>query len=347
MTAPRLPPEAPGLRLFTFCLAATILLLAGVPAAPRLSGLLLLGWSFACLLRALWIAEMLFLAEKPDGKNGGKNREKPRMHLLPRIIIGEKNLRRRLDSGLAALRAGNDGLLLFLAAGIPLAGWALYLHLFPAPPGDFGAFLQRIETFMHDAGPARTGLSIPDRAGFLNGLSQILWIGLMVWACRSYACAGESAALLVKTLTACFLLLLGLCLMSGGMAGNPFDSPPLWAETGWGGFAAMEKAGFLPGARPSSFSVRATELGLRGTLLLYGPGLAALWAILRNTGRSERRKNHALAASGTLFSMLLADLLLADGSYAFALWLSGWSLTAALWGCAGTPRNGSAARHWH
>ncbi len=329
----RAASEAPGLRVFTALLVSSVLLLAGFPGSDRLLGLLILFWSFFCLLRALRIIETALLPADPEKQR--------RSRLLPWIILSEKNLRQRLDSGRAALRASNADLLIFLLAGGALAGWAFYLRLFPVYPEALAATAKQIGIFLHahsdHASGELPGIT-PGWTGFLSRLSQILWISLMVWACRSYACAARQSGVLLKGLALCFALCLGLCLMANGPADSLVGQPLLWAGSGWNSFPAMEATGFFSPHTASSFSVRAVELGLRGMVLFYIPCIVAAVAVLKNAGRSERRKNCALAAAGVLIVMALADLLLADGPRAFVLWLSGWSLTATLWGCASTSR---------
>lgn len=327
-------PQAPGLRVFTLCLSASILLLTLFPDSQRLLGLLVLFWSFFCLLRALWIMETTLLPATIEKQR--------RSRILPWIILSEKNLRQRLDSGLAARYAGNIGLILFFLSGTGFSGWALYLHLFPAVPEDFAILLKRIGIFLNASAsdPARP---VSGWTGFFLNFAEILWIGLMVWTCRSYACAPQNAALLLKALVFCLTLSLGACLITGGLATIPFSQPLPWAGSGWGAFPAMETAGFFPPGEISSFAARATELGIRGMALSFIPGLAVFLSILGNTGRSERRKKYALATIGALLLMMLSDMLLVESPRTFPVWLSFWSLIATLWGCASAPR----ANHGH
>lgn len=319
-------PDKPGLWSFLICFIISLLLLALSPDFTRLYGLLAVFWGFFCLMRALWLMDTAFMFT---------NKTPPvprRSHILPWLIVNGKDLRGRLDAGFAAMHTTDRVfiLCLFLAAG--LAGWALYLRLFPVFPEDFSTFLSQIGTFLGQDRIGGAGLyPVRGCADFLLHFSRLLLIGLIVWLCRGYACAAAEPTPLLVMLASCFFLTLGIYAAKSGFS---FNRPPVWAGAGWGSFSVLQKAGFFPEGSFSTFSVRAAELGVRGMALFYMPCFAVLLAVLGNIRRSGRRKYYALSAAAILFLMALADVALASGARSFSVWLSGWSLFAALWGCS-------------
>ncbi|MCC6597811.1 MAG: hypothetical protein IT559_03390 [Alphaproteobacteria bacterium] len=324
--------ETPGQRVFITAFILTMAALVAFPDSPRIFGLFLLFWAFFALIRALWFLETAILPENSTDKP-------QRSKILPWLILNEKNRQRRQDIAIAARRSGDTALLIWFLMGAALSLWALYLRLFPIFPAGVEELLTQIGIFLNGHGSTRLH---PDPAGlgFLHHFGKILWVGLMVWLGRSYACTAHYSAALLRILGVCFALALILSALSGGFNLWVFTRPPHWAGAGWGMYETLEHMGLFP-TNPSTFSIRAAELGMKGMALFYGLCLWPVFALLKNLHRRRRKKICTLGAIGVLALMALADLCIPINPYVFPLWLGGWTLTSILWGFSG-PSSRSA-----
>jgi hypothetical protein len=311
--------------LFLFVLLAVSCVLPWMFAlSPLLTGLLLLGWGLLSLARCLWVLETAFLFEDADREQ--------RSRILPWLILSGMDLRTRLDTGFAAMRAADKIVVICFMLGTLYCAWTIFVGMTPLMPDAAQLAGAQIINFFEQQNYGTVNVLADPR--WLSGLShvaKVAMIGLCFWMVRSYALTLQKGRMMLIVCGLLFILsVLGAFIFSG-VAEGPAVLEGSWKGYGPGLTPVLISMGVLEELSYSPLFLRSAEIGLSGVVFLYMPAALIGFALLKNCFLNPVRRVYALAGLGVLAGLLLADIALGAGPATFSLFISGWALISVLW----------------
>lgn len=315
---------------FLSFLTASIVLLFLWPDALPLKGLLLVLWSAFCVVRGLWMAELVFFGQASDmpDEEGGED--------IPSGLAGalRSNRGKSLDRELsyqASCAFTDRGLIVMALGGLYLL-WAIYMIWGAQRPEAWNDLSRTIGNFISREGgdPYMPASIFP--AAALNALADISLAGLVFLATQSFS-ASYSRARLVLALSGGALFLTGLVLMltaKGAPVAPVMSLAGHWVGYGYGAVPLLQSMEVIPEKTLSATDTRIYEMGMGGTVYLYALGAYFLLSFLAALARGVYQKTQAVLGIAVLLAMIMADHGLPSDPRLEAFWLAGWSALAVL-----------------
>ncbi len=310
--------------IFFLLLAFTCVTPFVVEPGLKLTGLLLIMWGVFSLMRCLWILETAFLLEDAD--------QGQRSVLLPWLILSGMDLRPRLDTGFASMRAGDKIMMLWFVLGALYCAWAIFVAMTPALPDAAMLVGAQMMNFfeLHGYGTLDTH-NDPTGAYWLALIARAGLVGVVFWLVRSYALSLQNSRMIFLVCGGLFAFSLIGALLLSGLADGPLFLQGSWKGYGPGFTARLIGMGALEDLSYSSLFLRSAEIGASGVVFLYMPAALIGAALLNNCLQRGDKQVYALGGLGVLAVLLCVDLWLAASPVTLSVFISGWALISMLW----------------
>lgn len=292
--------------VFITLYAITIGLFITDQASTLSIGILSLFWAGFVLFRAICVIHTIATLRHIENDTKDK--------ALPWLILNQMRIQSHIKNRFSALQFLNPYFLIWLGLGGIFALWSLITSLAPQD-------LQQITTAPTAAEIQKTILP----------LGKVLIIGGIVFTVKSFSYNRTYSTTILSIATA----ILGLALLVPVLQQNfaariPGHLQNMWYGWGLGSLDLYQT--IYPNLNAlSPRAIRIIETGLSGTIFLsLMLGFTGI-LMIRNIIRHQRRWLFSACGLLVLAILIIADQTLAMKPSINVIWMSGWTLIAALW----------------